>query len=66
MENKEAYRIIAKHPFVARRSYAGDATLIIFADTLEDAERKAQEYFGAGTVSVRRVEATTVPQVYSI
>lgn len=52
--------------FVARRSYAGDATLIIFADTLEDAERKAQEYFGAGTVSVRRVEATTVPQVYSI
>lgn len=42
MENKEAYRIIAKHTFVARRSYAGDATLIIFADTLEDAERKAQ------------------------
>lgn len=66
MENKEAYRIIAKHTFVARRSYAGDATLIIFADTLEDAERKAQEYFGTGTVSVHRVETTTVSQVYHI
>lgn len=66
MNIAEAYHVIANHIFVARRMYAGDATLIVLADTIDDAERKAQEYFGDGTVYVHQVKTTDVPQVYSI
>lgn len=46
MENKEAYRIIAKHTFVARRSYAGDATLIILLIPLRTQKEKRKSILG--------------------
>lgn len=42
----------------------GDRTLIILADSIEEATEKAVKAFGLGSVHVRRIVPTDDPQVY--
>lgn len=66
MERDKAYRTIAKHLFRAHRKYEGHKTLIILADSLEEATEKAAAHFGLDSVHVARISATDDPQVYEI
>lgn len=45
----------AHNVFVAKRMYAGDKTLIIFAEDIFEAEKKAQKAFGLGKVFVDHI-----------
>ena len=56
MTKKEFYSIIAKHMFVAYRTYGTeDSNVIILADTLEEAEEKAKKHFYSTFVTVSRL-----------
>lgn len=65
-EKKKAYRTIAKHLFMAHLKYEGDKTLIILAESIEEATEKAVAAFGLNSVSVRRIDPTDDPQIYEI
>lgn len=64
--SKSAYKIVAKHLYRAHRMYTGGKTLVILADSIEEATEKARAAFGISTVIVRRVDATEDPQVYEV
>ena len=66
LSNDSAYRIIAKHLYRAHRMYTGGKTLVILADSIEEATEKARAAFGISSVIVRRVDATEDPQVYEV
>lgn len=66
MDRAEAFRVVAKHIYVARMWFDGDRTLIILADNIEEAKDKAQKVLGVLTVPVKRVEPTDDPQVYEL
>lgn len=66
MSKAEAFNIIAKHIYVARRMYAGDKTIIILAYSLNEAKEKAFEYFGTQTNHVNKLDSTDDPQVFEI
>ena len=66
LSNEGAYKIIAKHLYRAHRMYTGGKTLVILADSIEEATEKARAAFGISTVIVRRVDATEDPQVYEV
>lgn len=66
LSNEGAYKIIAKHLYRAHRMYTGGKTLVILADSIEDATEKARAAFGILSVIVRRVDATEDPQVYEV
>ena len=65
-ERNKAYRTIAKHLFRAHRKYEGGRTLIILADSIEEATEKAVAAFGFNSVHVKRIDPTEDPQVYEI
>lgn len=65
-EKTKAYRTIAKHLFKAHLKYEGDRTLIILADSIEEATEKAVAAFGLNSVFVKRVDPTEDPQVYEV
>ena len=65
-ERNKAYRTIAKHLFRAHRKYEGGRTLIILADSIEEATEKAVAAFGLNSVHVKRIDPTEDPQVYEI
>lgn len=66
MGNVSAYKIIARHLYRAHRMYSGDKTLVILADSIEEATEKAKKAFGISTVVVRPVDPTEDPQVYEV
>ena len=66
LSNEGAYKIIAKHLYRAHRMYTGGKTLVILADSIEEATEKARAAFGISTVIVRHVDATEDPQVYEV
>lgn len=66
LSNEGACKIIAKHLYRAHRMYTGGKTLVILADSIEEATEKARAAFGISTVIVRRVDATEDPQVYEV
>ena len=63
---EQAYNTIGKHIYTARLRYGGDKIIVIIANTMSEAEEKAQEYFGLSCVSVSRVGGTNDPQVYEV
>lgn len=67
MSKDTAYRTVAKHIFVAHQIGAKDGRqLIILADSLEEAEKKAQTGFGASSVHVKRIMPTEDVQIYEV
>lgn len=59
MTKKEAYNIIAKHMFVAYRTYDINCnSVIILADTLTEAEEKAKKHFNSIFVTVSKLTET--------
>lgn len=66
MDKNQAYGIIANHIYVAKRMYAGDKTLIILADSFDEAKQKAYEHFGTHTDCVHNLDTTDDPQVFEI
>ena len=46
--------------------YTGGKTLVILADSIEEATEKARTAFGVSSVVVRCVDATEDPQVYEV
>lgn len=47
MNTKEAYKIIAKHVFIAYRARTENPTeIIVMANSKDDAQRIANDYFG--------------------
>lgn len=63
---ERAYCTLAKHSFIAYRKYEGEETIIIFANDIDEATKKAVEFFGLNSVQVRKLEPTKDPQVYKI
>lgn len=67
MSKDTAYRTVAKHIFVTHQIGAKDGQqLIILADSLEEAEKKAQTGFGASSVHVKRIMPTEDVQIYEV
>ena len=65
MKTVDAYKIIAKHIFIAYRKYEGESILVL-ADDIEEAQKKAVEVFGLSLVVVRPVKKTDDAQVYRL
>ena len=66
LSSEGAYKIIAKHLYRAHRMYTDGKTLVILADSIEEATEKARAAFGLSSVIVRRVYSTEDPQVYEV
>ena len=67
MNKKQAYQTIAKHNYVAYRTYSPERLeILILADSLEEAEIKAVEVFQTSFVTARQVELTENSQGYII
>ncbi len=67
MNKKQAYQTIAKHIYAAYRTYApGSPEIMILADSLEEARKKAEEAFQTSLVTVNKIEPTKDSQVYYI
>lgn len=65
-ERDDTYRIIADHLFTAQLKYEGDRKLVVLADSIEDAKKKAAAVLGLNSISVRKVDPTEDPQVYDV
>lgn len=63
---EEAYKTIAKHIFLAHFKYESTKKIIILADDIEEARRKAQKFLGLHSVTVRAVGQTNDPQIYEL
>lgn len=67
MSKDAAYRTVARHIFVAHQIASKDRRLlIILADGLEEAERRAKAGFGVPAVHVKRIIPTEDVQIYKI
>ena len=68
IENRsDAYRTIGKHLFAAYRRYSEDFNpVIILADNLEDAKKRAKEYFDTCFFAVAPLRQSHIGQVYEI
>lgn len=67
MSKDDAYRTVAKHVFVAHRINSKDGRqLIILADSLKEAEKKAKAGFGVSSVHVKRIMPTEDVQIYEV
>lgn len=67
MDVTEAYRVVAKHIFVARLAYSiRPIYLIVLADNVEEARAKAEKYFSSRNIVVLPLMATHIPNVYEI
>lgn len=63
---EKAYKTIAKHIFLAHFKYESTKEIIILADNIDEARRKAQKFFGLDFVTVRAINRTDDPQIYEI
>ena len=59
-----AYRVVAKHIFLAHLKYESSREIIILADDIDEARQKAQNFFGLSSVTVRAVDPTDDAQIY--
>ena len=67
MDRSGAYRTIGKHLFAAYRRYSEDFNpVIILADNLEDAKKRAKEYFDTCFFIVAPLKWSRIGQVYEI
>lgn len=67
MNKEQAYRTIAKHIYVVYRAYSLERTdMLILADSLKEAQKKAEEAFQTSLVTVGKIEPTKDSQVYYI
>lgn len=67
MSRDTAYRTVAKHIFVAHQMGSKDGRqLIILADSLKEAEKKAKAGFGVSSIHVKRILPTEDVQIYEI
>ena len=67
MDKKEAYSIIAKHIFIAYKTYSEDFnSLIILADTKDEAKEKAVKHFSTSFVTICKLKSENENGVYSI
>lgn len=69
-EIEKAYRIIAKHIFLAQfddiTKYESSREIIILADDVDEAKQKAQNFLGLSSVVVRAIDPTDDPQIYEL
>lgn len=65
-----AYRIVAKHIFLAQfddiTKYESSREIIILADDIDEARQKAQNFLGLSSVTVRAVNSTDDAQIYEL
>lgn len=73
MHSKEiamAYRVVAKHIFLAQfddiTKHESSREIIILADDIDEARQKAQNFFGQNSVIVRAVDSTDDAQIYEL
>ena len=67
MSKDTAYRTVARHVFVAHQIGAKNGrSLIILADSLGEARKKAEIGFGVPSVHFKRVIPTDDVQIYKI
>lgn len=65
-EIAKAYRIVAKHIFLAHFKHESSKEIIILADDIDEARQKAQNFFEQNSVIVRAVEPTDDAQIYEL
>ena len=62
-----AYRIVAKHIFLAHFKHESSREIIIIlADNIDEARQKAQNFLGLSSVTVRAIDPTDDPQIYEL
>lgn len=65
-----AYRVVAKHIFLAQfddiTKYESSREIIILADDVDEAKQKAQNFLGLSSVIVRAIDPTDDPQIYEL
>lgn len=61
-----AYRVVAKHIFLAHFKHESSREIIILADDIDEARQKAQNFLGLSSVTVRTVDPTDDPQIYEL
>lgn len=61
-----AYRIVAKHIFLAHFKHESSREIIILADDVDEAKQKAQNFLGLSSVTVRAVNSTDDAQIYEL
>lgn len=65
-----AYRIVAKHIFLAQfddiTKYESSREIIILADDIDEARQKAQNFLGLSSVTVRAIDPTDDAQIYEL
>lgn len=66
MSPKDAYKIIGKHLFSAVHPYNAQKIIIILADNLDNATKKAREFFNSRFVSACELVETEDDQIYTI
>ena len=65
MTTEQAYRIIAKHIYIAYPTYSVDyEEIIVLADNESEARKKAESYFNRSLLSVHPLDSTNDPQIY--
>jgi len=66
-KDKTEYKKMAKHIYVAYPTYSTiGAEVIILADDEGEAQKKAVEHFQRSIISVKPLEGTRDPQIYTI
>ena len=63
MTRDEAFRAIGRNVYVAHRRSSAERTLIILANSFDEASLKAESVFGVSAI-VKLVDKTEDPQVY--
>lgn len=63
MTENEAYKVIAKHIFIAHKQYEGKSIIIIDGN-IEEARKKAVKFFGSSKVFIKRIYSTDHTQIY--
>ena len=63
----QAYRIIAKHIYIAYPTYSTSRKeIIILADSDSEATELAKQYFPRSLITVKHIEQTKNKQIYEI
>lgn len=61
MTKSDAYRVIASHIYVAR---SNDQQVIILADSIDEATRKAEDFFTTYPITVNYLRETTYKDIF--
>ena len=64
MIKKEAFRVVAKHVFIATRQDFICKPAIILADNMNEALNKAVQFFSTDSIRIVAIGKTEDPQIY--